>query len=78
MTKRTLTKHARTLVDRAGNVSIAPPQEKQEAIINIQMPNGAIKEFAIMMAPGQLVNQIKLRKKIIAGKIPPSVRPVDN
>lgn len=67
MTQRTQTKRARTLVDIAGNVSIAEAQPKEKVPVDIEMPNGSIKKVFVLVAPGQLINQKKLRKRVIDG-----------
>ena len=67
MAKKTQTKLARTLVDKAGNVSVAPAQEREKVPVDIDMPNGSIKRVYVLISPGQLINQIKLRKRVIEG-----------
>lgn len=73
MTKRTKTKLARTLVDKVGNVSIAPAQERDRVPVDIEMPNGSIKRVIVLVSPGQLINQRKLRKRVIEGNYGSSV-----
>lgn len=67
MSKRTLTKQARTLVDRFGNTSVAPAQEREHVRVSIQMPNGSVRDVVVLVAPGQIINQKKLRQRVIDG-----------